>query len=102
MTTAATTYDLSGPDDAPALVFLHAASHTRRMWLPQTCALWGRYRTLAVDLPGHGAREGQAFSFAAAVDAVAAALADAGVSRAVFVGLSLGGCVALQFAARRP
>ncbi len=27
-------FDLAGPPDAPAIVFLHGAAGTRRMWLP--------------------------------------------------------------------
>jgi pimeloyl-ACP methyl ester carboxylesterase len=93
-------YDLSGPRNAPALVFLHAASYTRKMWLPQTRALREEFRTLALDLPAHGSRAGQPFTFADSVQAVADVMADAGILRALIVGTSLGGCVAALFAAR--
>ena len=96
------TYDLTGPKHAPALVFLHAASYTRKMWLPQTRALQGEFRILAVDLPAHGARADTPFTFAASVQAVADAMDDADISRALLVGASLGGCVAALFAAAHP
>ena len=96
------TYDLNGSPGASALVFLHAASYTRKMWLPQTRALRGEFRTLALDLPAHGARAGQPFTFADAGQAVADAMAGANFSRALLVGASLGGCVAALFAAQHP
>ena len=95
-------YDLSGPSDAPALVFLHAASHTRQMWLPQTRVLKHDFRILALDLPAHGARAAQPFTFAASVQAVADAMAETNITRGLLVGVSLGGCVAAQFAAAYP
>ena len=102
MMTEPTTYDLTGPPGAPALVFLHAASHTRKMWLPQMRALQADFRVLALDLPAHGTRAGKPFSFAASVQAVADGMADAGLRRALLVGVSLGGCVASLFAAAYP
>ena len=92
--------DVAGPPDAPAIVFLHAASHTRKLWLPQTLRLRDEFRTVALDLPGHGARAGERFAFAAAVEAVTETLAHQNIPRAVFVGVSLGGCVAMDYAAR--
>ncbi len=56
---------------------------------------------LAVDLPGHGERRGERFTLEAAVDAVASGVDDVG-GRALVVGLSLGGYVAIEHRARRP
>ncbi|MBV9850374.1 MAG: alpha/beta fold hydrolase [Armatimonadetes bacterium] len=103
MTTDPTTYDLAGPEDAPPLVFLHAASYTRKVWLPQTRALRQDFRVLALDLPAHGALADRPFTFAAAVREVAQVLHDVLPGRrALLVGTSLGGCVAMQFAAAHP
>lgn len=95
-------YDLSGPPDAPALVLLHAASYTRKMWLPQIDALQSEFRILAPDLPGHGTRAAQKFTFAAATEAVLSSMAQAGINRALLVGVSLGGMVAMQMAVQCP
>jgi len=93
---------VTGPHDAPPIVFLHAASYTRKLWLMQTRALAGEFRTVAPDLPGHGTRAGETFTFAAAISAVRAAMDGAGIGRAVLVGVSLGGCVGMACAAQYP
>jgi pimeloyl-ACP methyl ester carboxylesterase len=92
-----------GPADAPAIVFLHGTRLTRAQWLPQLQRLSDRYRCIAIDLPGHGARAGEPFTMASASDAVLAAIeAEAPTGRAVIVGLSLGGYVAIETAERCP
>ncbi len=87
---------------AHTLVFLHAASYTRAMWLPQTLALSGEFRTLALDLPAHGALAGQPFTLRASVDTVLRALDKTHTERALLVGASVGGCVSMLFAAQYP
>ena len=72
------------------------------MWLPQTIRLQDEYRTVAIDLPGHGTRTGEKFTFAAAVEAVRETLAAERITRAVLVGVSLGGCVAMDYASQYP
>jgi pimeloyl-ACP methyl ester carboxylesterase len=94
--------DVAGSTDALPIVFLHAASYTRKMWLPQTQHLRNEFRTIALDLPGHGTRAGTPFTFRAAVHAVHEMLAQEKIARAVFVGVSLGGCLAMDYAAQHP
>lgn len=92
-----------GPVDAPAIVFIHATRLTRNQWLPQLRLLSGRYRCVALDLPGHGVRAGEPFALDAAAAAVAAAISEETASgRAIVVGLSLGGYVAIDAAERYP
>jgi pimeloyl-ACP methyl ester carboxylesterase len=92
-----------GPRDAPAIVFLHGTRFSRRQWWPQLRRLSARYRCVAVDLPGHGERAGEPWSFEAARAAILAAIeAEVPSGRAVLVGLSLGGYVAIDVAEAAP
>lgn len=92
-----------GPQDAPAIVFVHATRLTRMQWYPQLRRLADRYRCVAVDLPGHGRRAAEPFTIEAAVAAVEEAIiAEVPAGRAVIVGLSLGGYVAIEVAAAHP
>jgi pimeloyl-ACP methyl ester carboxylesterase len=92
-----------GPRDATAIVFLHGTRLTRAQWLPQLRRLAHRYRCVAIDLPGHGSRAAEPFTIDAATAAVAEAIdAEAADGRAVVVGLSLGGYVAIDAAEAYP
>ena len=91
----------AGPSSAPAIVFLHATRLSRAQWSPQVRLLSARFRCVAVDLPGHGVLADKPFSRDAAADLVAAAIdAESATGRAVVVGLSLGGYVAIDTADR--
>lgn len=92
---------LEGPSDGPPIVLVHGALMSHSVWRPQLDALSDRFRCVAVDLPGHGVLVDERFTLDAAVARVAAAIGAAG-GRAVLVGLSLGGYVAMALAARRP
>lgn len=92
-----------GPADAPAIVFVHGTRLSRSQWSAQMRLLSTRFRCIAVDLPGHGVLAGEAFTRAAAADVVASAIeAETADGRAVVVGLSLGGYVAIDTADRHP
>ncbi len=94
---------LHGPPDAPAIVFVHGTRLTGSMWVAQQLALAGTYRTIALDLPGHGRRAETPFTLEGAADVVAETITThAPGGRAVVVGLSLGGYVAMALAAREP
>ena len=92
-----------GSRDAPPIVFLHGTRLSRAVWTPQMEALSDEFRAIAIDLPGHGERSSEPFALARAVDVVAAAIRDqAAGQRAVVVGLSLGGYVAMSLSAEQP
>jgi pimeloyl-ACP methyl ester carboxylesterase len=80
-------------------MFLHGAGLSSVMWRPQLEALSGDLDVAAVDLPGHGSRAAERFSFPAAREVVRAAVAG---EPAVLVGLSLGGYVAMDAAVDDP
>ncbi len=102
MTNGMAPYDVDGPADGPPIVFVHGTRLSRGVWRPQMDDLRDRYRVVAVDLPGHGALAGEPFTLTSATDAVARAIEEAAGGHAVVVGLSLGGYVAMDLAARRP
>ncbi|WP_337973505.1 alpha/beta hydrolase [Cellulomonas sp. NTE-D12] len=84
------------------VVLVHGLRTSRTMWRVQVEALERSGRTaVAVDLPGHGVRRGERFSLEAADETLVRAVDDVG-GRALVVGLSLGGYVAIAHAARHP
>jgi Predicted hydrolases or acyltransferases (alpha/beta hydrolase superfamily) len=95
-------WDVAGPDGAPPIVFVHGAMMGRSVWRPQVDALSARFRCITVDQPEHGTLRRSPFTLDAAVANVVDAIdRDAG-GRAVLVGLSLGGYVAMTVAGRYP
>ena len=103
MDTTARPWTALGPADAPGIVFVHSTRLSRAMWWPQLRRLSGAYRCVAVDLPGHGVLAGEAFTLEGAVDVVRQAVeAEVESGRAVLVGLSLGGYVAIETAEAHP
>ena len=97
-----TGYDVAGPEDGPAIVFIHATRLSRGMWAAQVERLGGTHRVVSLDLPGHGRRAGEPFTLDAAADAVAGVIDEAADGSAVVVGLSLGGYVGIHLAERSP
>lgn len=92
--------------NGPDVVFLHSFPLDRSMWVGQLVAAGaaGR-RAILVDLPGFGASPlpaGAAPTMETMAHAVLDTLDALGVARATFVGLSLGGYVALALAALAP
>ena len=97
----AATFDVVGPDDAPTIVFIHGTRLTRAMWRPQV-PLADRYRLVMTDLPGHGSLASVRFTLPAASAHVSRVIEAAARGRAVIVGQSLGGYVAMDVAAQHP
>jgi pimeloyl-ACP methyl ester carboxylesterase len=75
------------------IVFLHAFPLNRTMWAQQQAALGQRFRTISIDLRGHGESDAPFWRYSLeqyALD-VKEVLARLGIARALFVGLSMGG-----------
>lgn len=75
------------------IVFLHAFPLNRTMWTEQQAALGQRFRTISIDLRGHGESDAPFWRYSLEQHAsdVKELLAGLGIARAVFVGLSMGG-----------
>jgi pimeloyl-ACP methyl ester carboxylesterase len=89
----------------PALLFLHSFGHNRNMWYPQLQHFFELgYRVIAPDMPGHGDSPFRAEGHG--VDEFGAIYVDLleelGVDKAVVIGISIGGYVALRMWARNP
>lgn len=95
--------ELAGPAEGPPILFLHGAVMSRAQWRPQLVALAeAGYRCIAIDLPGHGEMADRRFTLEDAADVVVESIDRFGGGRAILVGLSLGGYVAMTAAARSP
>ncbi len=95
-------YDVAGSRGAFSIVLVHGAAWTRKMWVPQMEALSDEFRVIAVDLPGHGTLREQPFQLEVAVQVVIESLRHQSRNRALIVGLSLGGYVAMACAHEHP
>lgn len=94
--------DIRNPSARDSVLFLHAGGFTGRMW-DGIQDRFDDFRTVAVDLPGHG--ESRAASFTtieAAADATAETIRDSLNGPTHVVGLSLGAYVGFSLAQRHP
>jgi pimeloyl-ACP methyl ester carboxylesterase len=94
------------PDERPPLVLLHGLSFDRRHWNPLLRELQEREpgrRSLALDLPGHGASPVQdSYRIADVATQVHCAITAAELPPPVIVGHGIGAVVATVYAARYP
>jgi pimeloyl-ACP methyl ester carboxylesterase len=85
------------------IVLIHGWTCDHTFWDAQVEALKGRYRVIALDLPGHG-RSGPApdYSMKRFARAVNAVLEKERAGKAILAGHSMGGAVMLEFARLYP
>ncbi len=96
-TTAALHTVHAGPETAPAVVLVHGFTQTHVSWAPVKTDLAGDHRVTVVDAPGHGG------SNEIRADLIEGAqLLGAAGGRAIYVGYSMGGRLALRLALDRP
>ena len=87
-----------------SVVLVHGLRTSATMWRTQVAALEAAgHEAIAIDLPGHGARMGERFTVAGAVEAIGDAV---GAARhpVLLCGFSLGGYMSIHYAglAERP
>ena len=94
-TRSGTRYELSGPQTADALVFIHGLGLNRQIWAPYLPAFNERYRVLSYDLYGHGesAPPPRAPDLTVYSEQIVELLDTCGIERAALIGFSLGGMI---------
>ncbi|MBC5840292.1 MAG: alpha/beta hydrolase [Flavobacteriaceae bacterium] len=87
-----------------AIVLLHGFLENQKMWEQYIAPFSKKNRVITIDLLGHGESEclGYVHSMEDNADAVHAVLVELRIRKAVFVGHSMGGYVALAFAELYP
>jgi 3-oxoadipate enol-lactonase len=102
MPTAPLAYDERG--EGHPIVFLHGHPFSRRMWAPQLENLSDEFRVIAPDLPGYGesATRGRLIAMRELAAAVLELMDVLEIVRAVVVGLSMGGLVAMELGLGEP
>lgn len=87
-----------------AIVLLHGFLENQKMWDNYIAPFSKKNRIITIDLLGHGETEclGYVHSMEDNADAVHAVLAELRIRKAIFVGHSMGGYVALAFAEMYP
>lgn len=99
-----TYYEINGPDSGTAVIFIHGFPFNEAMWQPQIDALKGKFRCITYDVRGHGkteAGDGQ-YSVEYFVDDLLELMNRLAIAKAVIVGLSMGGYIALRAAEKSP
>ncbi|MDF3836784.1 3-oxoadipate enol-lactonase [Cupriavidus basilensis] len=103
---AALHYRIEGAADAPVLVLSNSLGTDLQMWAPQMDSLLTRFRVLRYDTRGHGGSSlpgsAEPFGFAELGRDVLAIMDHAGIGRAHFCGLSMGGMTGIWLAAHHP
>jgi 3-oxoadipate enol-lactonase len=97
-------YSLHGDQHRPVVVLSHALATSMDIWAYQLPLLAHRFRVLLYDLRGHGrsAAPGDSYTMHALASDLGALLDHLKISRATFVGLSIGGMVGQVFALEYP
>ena len=102
--TVALHHVIEGPDEAPVVVLAGSLGTTHAMWDEQAAVLAGEFRVVRYDHRGHGGSPAPPgpYTIDGLADDVLALLDALEIERAAFVGLSLGGAVAMATALRAP
>lgn len=97
-------YRLAGPAGAPALVFVNSLGTDARIWDAVIAELGQTYRCLSYDKRGHGLSDAPAGDYALDdhLDDLEGLMDRAGITKAVLVGVSIGGVISEGFALRAP
>jgi len=97
-------YTLSGRPDGLPLAFINSLGTDLRLWDPVVPGLESDCAILRYDLRGHGLTDCPPgpYRLAQLAEDLRSLLHHLGIERAVLIGISIGGLIALQFAASYP
>ena len=97
-------YQVLGPSDGPALVFINSLGSDLRIWQEVAPAFTERFRVILYDKRGHGLSDARPapYTIDDHTDDLLALLDHLGIAKASFVGLSVGGMIAQRIAVRAP
>src|SRR6187549_3735793 len=97
-------YNDYGPDDAPAIIFIHGFPLNKSMWDIQVEALKENYRVIAYDIRGHGNSEQgmDDFFIELFVIDLLRLMEKLKIEKSILCGLSLGGYIALNAVLKHP
>ena len=95
---------VEGPAGAPAVLLAHPLGVTHLLWDATAAALRDRYRVVRYDARGHGrsAVPPGPYTLAEMADDARELLDGLGIEAVHFVGMSMGGCIAMTFALAAP
>ena len=95
-----------GDDSLPTIVFIHGFTGSTKSWDETIGLLKGKYRTIAVDLTGHGKssvpEEATRYSMEEQVADLEALFAKLELSFFILVGYSMGGRIGLAYTIKHP
>jgi len=97
-------YEISGPGDAPPLVFSNSLGTNLNMWDGQMAEAERQWRVIRYDQRGHGGSDAPAGDYALdrfGLDVIDL-LAALGIEKTAFCGLSMGGMTGLWLALNHP
>lgn len=88
-------YDVQGPADGPAVVLHHPLATNLTFWDELMAVLTPTYRVVRFDARGHGTSDAPAgrYDFQVLASDVVALMDHVGMTRAAYLGLSMGGMV---------
>ena len=97
-------YELTGPVDAPVLVFVHGLGLNRQVWAKFVARMAQRYRVLNYDLFGHGESvpPPEKPNLTTFSEQLVSLLDELGIERCSIIGFSLGGMINRRFAIDHP
>lgn len=99
-------FGLDERGEGPPIILLHGFTGSRRSWAGIAERLAEEHRVVAIDIIGHGESDAPAdasrYAFTRALDDLAGIVRARGIGKAVWLGYSMGGRLALGLALRYP